>query len=676
MYAWGKGPDVTVTRLIQWDGGDGGNKLSCMELDFKATRWILRHTESAAFERAGTLPGTMAGSGDDGRKRARTNSTAPGKEWLMRNRWALEQSSARIYGSGNGGLIWIWIWDDGGHDHRRLTWITTGYWYRLATVLRHWSQAAAAQWICHQHILGRSRGGTNEKGRRHGHEATVKGESNEPNDAIKARHPQLTVINILWLLYIISDVLASYPVGRLSTKATDAAARKETSAGFRPKDGADKGSGKEKSQKKQDSTGPCMVKVSSFQVIVSGLDSEGDPQNEQCPSPKDVERMLKYGLAVLKMSDGQPLEFAKEWKQKRIDKWFRELAPVVFEFLDIRYPESTPPALHWKLLGKAQRTVFTMNCPDITGAELDEAKGLAGRKSQEHTVRIGMLTESLSLATKHKIPASLYKDFEHAIERLKAGEDLPSESEEESDPRPSKGKGKTKAKQPVRGKSLKAEDSNDSDSDGGLSLKNTDYGSDIEEYFPSHLSGLSRKHSASPSFEPFGSEGGSKRSRRDSASSHRSVTSSNEETTRDSPSPHLRPATSSFQYDPSATSFGSASATIPYSTWTPTWVNPLISSSSVSGPPVVTASTTFGTSMTGTALASTSTSTPAQVGTGSATSPPTASGSSTSALPPVASGSSLLQSHRSSAGATLKKWVPPPPRAGLNVPQPSHNIWS
>ncbi|KAJ7764187.1 hypothetical protein DFH07DRAFT_770594 [Mycena maculata] len=96
--------------------------------------------------------GTMAGSGDDGRKWARTNSTAPGKERLMRNRWALEQSTLVAGSSGTVDLSPAYLVAVQGDERERM---------------ETWAR---------------------------GDGKNVKGESNEPNDAIKARHPQLTVV--------------------------------------------------------------------------------------------------------------------------------------------------------------------------------------------------------------------------------------------------------------------------------------------------------------------------------------------------------------------------------------------------------------------------------------------------------------------------------------------------
>ncbi|KAJ7788021.1 hypothetical protein B0H14DRAFT_2628684 [Mycena olivaceomarginata] len=213
-----------------------------------------------------------------------------------------------------------------------------------------------------------------------------------------------------------------------------------------------------------------------------------------------------------------------------------------------------------------------------------------------------------------------------------------------------------------------------------LFIPGNDYGSDIEEYFPERIGdspghqfresqatlaeALSRAFSQAVRIAIVSlddSEGGNKRPRWDSDSSHHSVTS-NDETAHDSLSPHLRPATSSFQYDPAHPPIPPVSTCNPTSSSTP--------------------ATGVTTSATGTiSTSSASTSTSASTGSSPGSSPPVAIGSAPTAPGPAAASiSSVLQTaqtrlSRSSTGATVKKWVPPPPRAGLKVPKPSNNPW-
>lgn len=95
-------------------------------------------------------------------------------------------------------------------------------------------------------------------------------------------------------------------------------------------------------------------------------------------------------LAVFKTLTNENLQFGVDWTQKQIDKWLRDLFPLLFEFLDHRYPENAVPGkFHWVLLGKAQRALYVMNRPLINGELLNEAKGPVARNYMEHAVRIG-----------------------------------------------------------------------------------------------------------------------------------------------------------------------------------------------------------------------------------------------------------------------------------------------
>ncbi|KAJ7869951.1 hypothetical protein B0H14DRAFT_266219 [Mycena olivaceomarginata] len=102
------------------------------------------------------------------------------------------------------------------------------------------------------------------------------------------------------------------------------------------------------------------------------------------------------------------------------------------------------------------------------------------------------------------------------------------------------------------------------------------YDSDIQEIPPpSKFHASSLKRSASP-FGSFDPERSRKRVRSASLQSHHSVTSSNGETVSPGASPHLRPASSSFQYDPTTITSACASGSV--STWTPSWLSSTSSS--------------------------------------------------------------------------------------------------
>ncbi|KAJ6552957.1 hypothetical protein B0H19DRAFT_1155328 [Mycena capillaripes] len=517
----------------------------------------------------------------------------------------------------------------------------------------------------------------------------------------------------------IQDVLAQYGVNKLGRNIpTDLEARTESYSGFRTNGTTSGTSGSKKakgaSSKKNASETAKLVKINGIQVITGGIDpEEGDLRDNHCPTPAQVEKLLKYHLAVLKAGGDRPLEFGLEWSQSRIDEWLRELLPLLFEFLDSRYPDLIPPALHWALLGKDQRTLFVMERDAITGAELDQAKGPAARKFKDHVLRI---------ATKHKIPSSIFKNLPEAIERLRDGEELASESEceEESKPararRQSKGKGKVVKKPLSESEEDTSSQASESEADGldsaadkaGIRTRNktrslfgaasvkqetTDDDEDFPEYLllPNYDSDIqeipapSKSYDKSPrakasslkrSGSPFGSfdpERSRKRVRSASRHSDHSVTSSNGETAGPGASPRLREA-SSFQSDPMTITSASASGFA--STWTPSWLSSTssLSGSSTSAPPP--AAATSAPQPTGAAS------------TGSVSYPAlTPASTSTSIWAPVigslaGAGSSTSRSYVSTphcrplTGHTVKNYVSPPPREGLNVPKPAHNPWA
>ncbi|KAF7341470.1 hypothetical protein MVEN_01884300 [Mycena venus] len=460
----------------------------------------------------------------------------------------------------------------------------------------------------------------------------------------------------------VSDILAKYDLERITSKATDLQARKETNSGFRPK--------KEKSEKDKEgksATTIRIVKLGSVSIITAGLDSHGTLQKTRCPTPSVFESLLSSGLAVLKTREGGVLTFKKDWDQARIDKWFCTLFPYVFEFLDARYPEDAAPGYHWVLTNKDGRALFVMRRP-IDGDLLDQVKGSSSKKLTEHAIRI---------ATKHKIPASVYATgFEDAIESMMGGTTFASESESE-DEAPRQWSRKKKIK-PVAAEDSEEDWAEDFKSDDGEGddLQLQDQLGDaagLDEDFPEHPFGEvkvklekndsksyiitiddsdddaesdkqvapwpskwedsnSRQSSSKRSLSPGADEAGTKhkRTRRESRSPVATFSDEETESLDRSPSPplDLQPA-SSFQYsfDPSLhLSSGAGAATITTA--------PIPAS-------VVPVTTT-------TAIASTA-----------------SSSSSTS------SGSSRYIPF----SANVRRYSPPSPKEGLYVPKAKYNPW-
>ncbi|KAJ7728404.1 hypothetical protein B0H14DRAFT_3169388 [Mycena olivaceomarginata] len=466
----------------------------------------------------------------------------------------------------------------------------------------------------------------------------------------------------------IRDVLAKYGVNKLGNTPTDLEARTESYSGFRPK-GATSGTpgpkkAKGASSKKNTSEAAKMVKISGVQVITGGIDpGEGDLRDDHCPTPAQVEKLLKYHLAVSKPGGDGSLEFGLDWSQSQIDEWLRELLPLLFEFLDSRYPDAKPPALHWALLGKDQRTLFVMERETITGAELDQAKGPYSAEIQGPCVAYWWV----------------------AIERVRAGEELVSESECEEDPKParrrhqSKGKGKAVKKPMSESEEDTSSRASESEADDlesaadkitfqGIYYFQTTTLISQEIPPPSKFHASSLKRSASP-FGSFNPERSRKRVRSASLQSHHSVTSSNGETVSPGASPHLRPASSSFQYDPTTITSACASGSV--STWTPSWLSSTSSSPGSS------------TSVPHPAAAISAPQSTGAASTGSITHPILASASaSTSISAPViaivksSAGAGFSPGRRPLTGHSVKNYVPPPPREGLNVPKAAHNPWA
>jgi hypothetical protein len=123
---------------------------------------------------------------------------------------------------------------------------------------------------------------------------------------------------------------------------------------------------------------------------------------------------VKCGLSAFKAPNDQDLLYGPKWPQQRIDQWLREVLPLLFEFLDRRYPENAAPAYHWVLVRKSRQTQYVLQRTTITGEELEEAKGSNARKWQDHSIRIGefylidrsqpVLTASKRLSIKFPLP--------------------------------------------------------------------------------------------------------------------------------------------------------------------------------------------------------------------------------------------------------------------------------
>ncbi|KAJ7892707.1 hypothetical protein B0H13DRAFT_1886595 [Mycena leptocephala] len=172
-------------------------------------------------------------------------------------------------------------------------------------------------------------------------------------------------ITQLWRKPRMSDVLASYEIGRLQNKATDLEAHRETNAGFRG--GKDKGldGSKAGSSKTSGKAPEKMVKVGTIQVLVSGVDSSGKPRKA--------------------MSNGQGgiLEDAilsSDWTGT-LDDRIRGYT-VVQGFLTIWMLITVFPRVNdcpYVVVAKNNRKIFVKRSP-INGELLDTVKGSSGHR--------------------------------------------------------------------------------------------------------------------------------------------------------------------------------------------------------------------------------------------------------------------------------------------------------
>ncbi|KAJ7478798.1 hypothetical protein B0H11DRAFT_2423784 [Mycena galericulata] len=351
------------------------------------------------------------------------------------------------------------------------------------------------------------------------------------------------------------------------------------------------------------------VMVGSIQVLVSGVDEKHEMRDTRCPIGPALEDLRVHGLMVTKDPDGKPLQFNREWRPIRAAQWLSDMLPKpnVLDFMAEKYGESEKS--HWLLVGKAKQQLYAMKSRPGAGEDFDDAKGTATHRNYKDW--------AIRIVTRHKIPSSVYKDgWNVAIERLRAGEDLPSESEVEEEPikprKPAKSKAKSRVRQPRSVSEIEAEaesdDSDSADSNGfeELDLKVKTEPSDASEALKGRrrssrlsqvpdkksgplfgpdsdieeISGLdfgesdSRKRTASPSFDfDIPDLEGGKRMRSASRESRHSklttaaplfkapdprligtVLLSDDELEQDAPSPRLGPAvaTSSFSFDPAA----------------------------------------------------------------------------------------------------------------------------
>ncbi|KAJ7897448.1 hypothetical protein B0H13DRAFT_2337876 [Mycena leptocephala] len=119
-----------------------------------------------------------------------------------------------------------------------------------------------------------------------------------------------------------------------------------------------------------------MIKIGKLEILVWGLNADGDLLRNKALSGPEEEKLLQYHLARKKDRECSELGFGVGWEMKEIDEWLRELFPELFEYLDIIYGSGE---YHWVLVKKDRFSLFAMRCDTFTGDDLVEAKGSAAR---------------------------------------------------------------------------------------------------------------------------------------------------------------------------------------------------------------------------------------------------------------------------------------------------------
>ncbi|KAK7001952.1 hypothetical protein R3P38DRAFT_3045688 [Favolaschia claudopus] len=258
-----------------------------------------------------------------------------------------------------------------------------------------------------------------------------------------------------------SSVLERFQLSRIAAKASEDHARKETNEGFHgagsSKSTGNKSGRKSKTKAKDDEDS---VKVGTLQMFLCGVDKDGHPQNTSCPVGQDYEALVEAGLVVKAMPDGKPLTFGRNWTWAQVCEWIRMAAvPAgqkvgLLDYLDARDGvPSDETTSHFLVVGKNNRTLYTKIGP-INGKLLDEAKGSASGHRNTSTLAV-------RIVTRNPVPRAASKDWAGAIAKVGTAEDLVLGPE---DMPASNLKGKGKGKRRVKSvSSASADDSPESE---------------------------------------------------------------------------------------------------------------------------------------------------------------------------------------------------------------------
>nr|GAT44777.1 predicted protein [Mycena chlorophos] len=325
----------------------------------------------------------------------------------------------------------------------------------------------------------------------------------------------------------IRSILESYGKTIQAAKSSDTAARKETSAGFRPKKETKAAAGPSRAH--IEAAPVESITVGGIQLIPCGLNAGGEPNNPSATdADKEFESAIKLGLAVASQAD-KKITFASGMRQPSVDNLFRAKFPAAFTVLDHLYPKNAPPELQWVLVKKIQRKLQAVVRDEITGEELSQYM----TTPNSHR---GALSSRLRIVTKGRIPEAIWQDLGAAVETIESGGRL----ELVADAKPVRQRAAPRRN--VKGKAKVVV----SDSESAESLEDGSGAEDFsgaEEGSEAELHGIKRRASAELVPGPI-----AKRTRSVSAKS--APVSDTSSIRSISPPTTLRPVTSSFTYDP------------------------------------------------------------------------------------------------------------------------------
>ncbi|TFY74815.1 hypothetical protein EWM64_g9197 [Hericium alpestre] len=203
----------------------------------------------------------------------------------------------------------------------------------------------------------------------------------------------------------VDRIIASmHPRFQLS-KTTEAVAREETNAGFRPKDGT---------------TGDSRKRPATGRGGATRIKSGSAPRHVgvQLPTPMattkgHMVRVYGVGLITCGLTEkgcvitdvGHPLEFNTEWKTEEINEWIEGLFKEPWHFLNAQFgdPDDDAGLFHWVLLARDRSKLYVFKQNGIiTGNDLDVAKGSKGQ---------GWKNYNLFFGTRNHIPEYVQKNW-------------------------------------------------------------------------------------------------------------------------------------------------------------------------------------------------------------------------------------------------------------------------